>query len=231
MTGKAEKWIISYLSSRRNVDWPEFVMDLSARFKDERGVNSVEKFNKLEQTDTIESYLDEFEELKSDVLETHHSLPEEYLLDSFIGGMKPGIKPFVKAFKPATLAAAVEFARLQEDALAATQKVTKPTSSFPYKPLQAVPLNSNKPPLLPTPPIKPNNQLSLTKFNPKTYKNPRYIPADVRAEKIAKGLCYYCDQPYDRNHKCQFKEPQLFTVEIAKTEGKSEISEGEEDSE
>lgn len=64
MTGKAEKWIISYLSSRRNVDWPEFVMDLSARFKDERGVNSVEKFNKLEQTDTIESYLDEFKELK-----------------------------------------------------------------------------------------------------------------------------------------------------------------------
>ena len=27
-------------------------------------------------------------------------------------------------------------------------------------------------------------------------------------------LANYCDKPYDRNHKCKFKEPQLFTVEI-----------------
>lgn len=170
MTDKAEKWVTSYLSSRSNVEWPEFVLDLAARFKDDRGVNFVQKFNKLEQTDSIESYLDEFEDLKSDVLETHHSLSDEFILDSFIGGLKPGIKPFVKAFKPATLSAAVEFARLQEEALAATQtpKPYKPISSFPYKPLQAIPLNSNKPPLLPTPSIKPN--LSLTKFQPKTTK-------------------------------------------------------------
>lgn len=55
MIDKAEKWAISYLSSRRNVDWREFVMDLSARFKDQRGINFIEKFNKLEQTDFIES--------------------------------------------------------------------------------------------------------------------------------------------------------------------------------
>ena len=36
----------------------------------------------------------------------------------------------------------------------------------------------------------------------------------MRAEKISKGLCYYCDAPYDINHKCSFKEPQLFTVEV-----------------
>ena len=28
-------------------------------------------------------------------------------------------------------------------------------------------------------------------------------------------MCYYCDAPYDGNHKCAFKESQLFTVEIA----------------
>lgn len=32
--------------------------------------------------------------------------------------------------------------------------------------------------------------------------NFKHIPTDVRAEKITKGLCYYCDQPYDRIHKC-----------------------------
>lgn len=36
----------------------------------------------------------------------------------------------------------------------------------------------------------------------------------MRREKIAKGLCYYGDQPCNREHKCQFRKPQLFTVEI-----------------
>lgn len=73
----------------------------------------------------------------------------------------------------------------------------------------------SKPPLLPTPQNKPNTTLSLTKYPHQRPKKFKYIPADVRHEKIANGLCYYCDAPYDRNHKCQFKEPQLFTVEIS----------------
>lgn len=63
-------------------------------------------------------------------------------------------------------------------------------------------------------------------------QNIKHIPANVRDEKIAKRLCYYCDQPYDRNHKCQFKEPHIFIVEISNSEDKISISEEEdEDSE
>ena len=46
----------------------------------------------------------------------------------------------------------------------------------------------------------------------------------------SKGLCYYCDQPYDRNQKCLFKESQLFTVEIAKNDEKREDSDEDIDS-
>ena len=35
-----------------------------------------------------------------------------------------------------------------------------------------------------------------------------------RANKIAKGLCYYCDQPYEGGHKCQNRRTQLFLVEV-----------------
>lgn len=45
-----------------------------------------------------------------------------------------------------------------------------------------------------------------TKLYQKRIKTFRHIPAEVRAEKIAKGLCYYCDQPYDRSHKYRFKK-------------------------
>lgn len=57
--------------------------------------------------------------------------------------------------------------------------------------------------MLPTPQNKPSQTLTRT-----------HVPHDVRAEKIAKGLCFYCDQKFARGHKCQFKEPQLFIVEF-----------------
>jgi len=42
----------------------------------------------------------------------------------------------------------------------------------------------------------------------------RVISAAERADKIAKGLCYFCDHPYERGHKCPTKKPQLFLVEV-----------------
>ena len=41
-----------------------------------------------------------------------------------------------------------------------------------------------------------------------------FVPAKIRAKKIVQGLYYLCDKPYERGHKCGFKEPQLFTIEI-----------------
>lgn len=67
-----------------------------------------------------------------------------------------------------------------------------------------------KTPLLPTPQFKSVSQ-GFNKENQKPFK---FIPVEVRAKKMAKGLCYYCDKKYERGHRCQFKEPQLFTVEI-----------------
>ena len=50
------------------VDWHDFVIDVSTHFRYERGMNVVEEFNKLQHTDSIESYVDEFENLKSIIL-------------------------------------------------------------------------------------------------------------------------------------------------------------------
>ena len=34
------------------------------------------------------------------------------------------------------------------------------------------------------------------------------------------GFCHYCDQPFDKGHKCQEKTTQLFLIEIPGEEGK-----------
>ena len=159
MIDKAEVWISNYLSVKKNVDWSEFVIDLSARFKDESGLNVVEQFNKLQQTGTIEEFIDEFDNVRSLMEQNHHILPDSYFLESFIGGLKPTVKPFVKAFKPVNVAEAIMYARLQEKSIQAnSKKIGNSTGSvYSSKPYASTVFsattssnNHNKPPLLPT---------------------------------------------------------------------------------
>lgn len=107
MVDKVESWVGSYLSGKRNVDWDDLIVDLTARFRDDTTVNIVEHFNKLYQEDNLESYIDKFEHLRSIMKQHNHVLPDGYVFDSFVSGLKPAVKPFVKAFKPTTMAKAM----------------------------------------------------------------------------------------------------------------------------
>ncbi|KAL2931387.1 Retrotransposon-derived protein PEG10 [Bienertia sinuspersici] len=219
MFDKAENWLSSYLAIRPTIDWNEFMIDVSNRFKDDVGCHVVEKFNRLQQSDSLESYIDEFENLRSLMLQQSQFLPESYFLDSFIGGLKPSLKPFVRAFKPNSISSAVEYARLQEEAIQAIKPTWKPTPVSS----QIKPTSKPLPALLPTPNIPPiapikaqNPSYHTTSANKPVFRT--LTPAE-RREKQAKGLCFFCDQPYDGNHKCPFKQTQLFTVEIPASEG------------
>ncbi|KAL2904568.1 hypothetical protein RDABS01_003278 [Bienertia sinuspersici] len=120
MLDKADNWVTSYLSARNHVDWDDFIFDLAARFKAEDSSMAVEQFNKLIQHASLEEYIDSFEHLRSVLLQNGHFLTDNYLLDSFLGGLKPTIKSMVKAFKPTTISEAIEHARLQEQHLLST---------------------------------------------------------------------------------------------------------------
>ena len=62
MTAKAEVWVTSYLATWQHVEWVDFICDLNARFKDEKGITAVENFNKLIQDVSLEDYVDQFDE-------------------------------------------------------------------------------------------------------------------------------------------------------------------------
>uniref|UniRef100_A0A803MMI9 Uncharacterized protein n=1 Tax=Chenopodium quinoa TaxID=63459 RepID=A0A803MMI9_CHEQI len=126
MTDKAESWVMNYLSRRAVVvDWNDFVADLYARFKDSSGIDVVE----------------------------HHVLPDSYVLESFISGLRPAVKPFVKAFKP----------RLQEESLTSASLHFKQNKySFNPKPLTP----NTLPPLLPTPQCEDLQPVNEADFEP-----------------------------------------------------------------
>ena len=89
MSGKSEMWFNGYVLNRPQLIWEEFVVDVSARFRDELGSQVVEDFNKLTQTGTIDQYLERFEDLKALMLLKNPSLPMDYFVDSFVGGLSP----------------------------------------------------------------------------------------------------------------------------------------------
>lgn len=176
----------------------------------------VEEFDRLQQGGSLEEYIDKFEELESLLLQKQPLMRNEYFLDSFIGGLKPQIKPFVKAVNPDSLSKAIGYAKLQEETIEALKSIDKHS-----KPSITTPTYSrNSQPILPTPntatrinstfPSLPRNPMP----NPSPATRPRFIPALVRAKKMAKGLSYYCDKPFERGHKCANKGTQLFLVEV-----------------
>jgi len=56
--------------------------------------------------------------------------------------------------------------------------------------------------------VGPKPTLRSLPHKPKTLS-----PAKI-AEKLAKELCFFCDTPYERRHKCNIKKTQLFLIEI-----------------
>ena len=70
------------------MNWNSFVIDLTPRSKNDLGLNVVEEFNKLQQHDSLETYIDQFENLRAIMLQNNFTLPDSNILDSFIGGLK-----------------------------------------------------------------------------------------------------------------------------------------------
>ncbi|XP_074306372.1 uncharacterized protein LOC141641616 [Silene latifolia] len=212
MMDKAEIWVNSYLGTVKQIEW-EIVTDLYARFPDNHENNVVEMFNKLEQIGSLEDYVDEFESLKAFMLQKNKCLTEDYFVESFIGGLKPSLKPFVRAFQPNTIAKALELARLQEENLSMKfSKFNSNTKSFTT--------TNKQPPLLPTPSFsknsytpQPKTVISPTASVGSSSEKPLKMPSRKEMdERKAKGLCMYCGDSYTPGHHLIHKKPTLFWI-------------------
>jgi len=226
LVGKAETWFTSYIAVRKNVDWSDFIVDVCSRFREELGSKVVEEFHKLYQMGSLDAYLERFEELKSLLLQSIPTLPDDYFVSSFIGGLKPQLKPFVRALNPLSLDDAIRFARLHEEVGDSVRFNQKP---FPAKaPLLANPrvssgsgglgghtthFTAQRSAGTSTPTGSSSGSGSTRSVN-QTFQPTRLISAAERADKIAKGLCYFCDNPYERGHRCPTKKSQLFLVKV-----------------
>jgi len=126
------------------------------------GRQVIEEFKKLQHNGGLDDYLEKFEKLKALLLLKNPSHLDDYFVDSFIGGLKPSIKSFGRAFHPKTLPEAVDYARSEEETLGAIKK----SSSLPRNPC----MNSQKGllPLLVSYQGLKSNVSNSTQLKPKT---------------------------------------------------------------
>ncbi|RVW58447.1 Transposon Ty3-I Gag-Pol polyprotein [Vitis vinifera] len=211
LEGKAIQWHQGYIKTRGNeayLDWSEYVIALNARFGQHVFDDPIADLRNLGQTGSLQSYMDEFDELypRADIKESH-------ALSFFLSGLIDELQMPVRMFKPQTLADAYSLARLQEIAVAALQNKPKPVSKGPslYSPTtnhyhKATPITSisqnatnlsntifpktTNAGLLPLPP-----STNIPKTNPGiTTRNHQNFSNRDLDERRAKGLCFWCDE-------------------------------------
>ncbi|WKA01485.1 hypothetical protein VitviT2T_019765 [Vitis vinifera] len=220
LEGKAIQWHQGYIKTRGNeayLDWSEYVIALNARFGQHVFDDPIADLRNLRQTGSLQSYMDEFDELYpiADIKESH-------AFSFFLSGLIDELQMPVRMFKPQTLADAYSLARLQEIAVAALQNKPKPVSKGPslYSPTtnhytKATPITSisqnatnlsnttfpktTNAGLLPLPP-----STNIPKTNPRiTTRNHRNFSNRDLDERRAKGLCFWCDEKFTPGHKCK----------------------------
>ena len=84
-------------------DWTNFLEGLYERFGEKNMADVVEEFSKLKQEGTVMEYQARFEELKSMLCTVQPGFTEQYLVSSFISGLKEKLRPMVKMMTPSSM--------------------------------------------------------------------------------------------------------------------------------
>ncbi|KAL0339945.1 UNVERIFIED_CONTAM: hypothetical protein Sradi_4511300 [Sesamum radiatum] len=115
LDGKAELWFQGIIEKKGLPEWNQFIQLIYERFEGVDPGTVLREFNTLKQgTNSVDLYLERFEELKSHVLIFHNDFPESYFVTCFVNGLRADIRGGVLQLKPTRLHEAVALAKNQE---------------------------------------------------------------------------------------------------------------------
>lgn len=207
MKGKALQWHHNYIHDRfdRYPSWPQYVVDISARFGELINDPLSELVNLKQAGDPVDVYLDRFE-----CALTRMSLPVPHALSIFLANMDAYLALHARQFNVTTIPAAARIAKLHESSLQLTPyKHQRAPFNPPHKQSNQIQYrNQNTSPILTKPPNKPT-------FIPKTTteKTPRKFTYDEMQERKNKGLCMFCDEPFTPGHQLKHKRAQIYMLD------------------
>jgi hypothetical protein len=181
MEGEALTWFQWMHQNGQLLTWTTFLHALEVRFAPSQYEDPKGALFKLSQTTTLKKYQTQFESLANRII----GLPPSCYLSCFISGLKPAIRREVLAFQPVTLTQAISLAKLQEE------KILDRPLAKPYSSSTAAASSSSS--------FRPTMSVSSPKSKPAVK---RLTPDELQARR-EQGLCYNCDEKYQRGHRCK----------------------------
>lgn len=214
LDGLALRWHLNYMRNRFDIypPWSQYAAAVTARFG-EAYEDPLAALIQVKQSGKVQEYIDEFE-----LALTQVSLIPEHSLSIFLAGLEHGTQMHVRMFNPTTISHAANLAKLHDASKVSTNRfnnrngfpANKPTSMYPKSP---------------TPnPVPTNNQNQ----KPVLSKVPHTYNAAEMADRRAKGLCMFCDEPFTPRHQLKHRKSQLLVMELEDDdffEEEAEISE------
>lgn len=161
-------------------DWISFTEKLCSCFRKRHVQSPVGRLSKLRQTSTVAEFQGRFEALLNET----NSLPEWYLGEVFLSGLRFDILSFVTIHQPTTLDQAITSAHMHE------QRILPIRPAFALS--QPILPNHSSPTLPAAPSPAPPARLPFK----------RLTTAEMQSRR-EKGLCYHCDKKYSPNHRCK----------------------------
>jgi hypothetical protein len=163
-----------WLCSRKSlVTWTIFTEEMIAHYEDTRSNTFFSQLINLKQKGSVTEHIENFQRLNIKVTD----IPDEHLIDVFIGTLKDNIQHEVLLWEPKSLENAFKVARnVESKNMAMATRRTYPNI------------------------YRENNAPS-----PKTHQPTRLTPQQLE-ERKAKGLCFNCDSKYSKGHKCGEKK-------------------------
>ncbi|KAF3784057.1 hypothetical protein EJ110_NYTH28949 [Nymphaea thermarum] len=221
MTGLARTHYLWFAHKTVNPTWEKYRASLQMRFGDSAFIDYDQDLKNLVQTTTVAPYQWEFEQLVSMV-----NWPEKALIGAFKGGLRKDIKRMIKVHHFETLEECFSMARVYEEnideekeerrekkerkAHRTDKQKKKPSysSASRNKERAMVPYQGGKT-------IRPNQRQGRERPT-------RYLTPQQMEEYKKKGLCYWCDGKWDKNHRCIEKLYNIVVVDDSECSSSSE---------
>ncbi|KAI4370841.1 hypothetical protein MLD38_019144 [Melastoma candidum] len=248
--GFALQWHYSYVKNRKRdrvLEWEEYSLALNSRFGREVFEDPMGRMKNLKQEgefSNLYAYMEEFDICLRRVLDKIE-LPMSFQVSLFINGLKEEFKSTLWLFKPTDLLSVQANVRILSNdvPLGRVGGGSKPLRVWnrPFVPVgeqrdsvagnKAWLKGGNTPPMLgvnrnmgdrsTTAGATPNSQGigSATSLVGR-----RRLSQEEVEERRFKGLCFGCNEPFDRNHRCSKR--QIYSLVVESIEEENDLGEG-----
>lgn len=113
-----------------STNWEQLLVEINDQFSNDQEDDVVDALNKIQQLGRVEEYISKFQSLKSRVMHINPYFPDSYYVSSFLSGLQPDIKQWVKIHKTNDLKELYKLAKHHEKATELTIQRAK-SSTIP----------------------------------------------------------------------------------------------------